>query len=58
VALNTVLGFVLVFGFGPVPSFGVAGAGWATLLSQSGRCLALILFLYASKKGVHCRVQK
>ena len=52
VALNTVLGFVLVLGFGPIPSFGVTGAGWATLLSQSGRCLALILFLYCSKKGV------
>jgi putative MATE family efflux protein len=52
VALNTALGFVLVLGFGPIHSFGVAGAGWATLLSQSGRCLALILFLYAGKKGV------
>jgi MATE family, multidrug efflux pump len=52
VALNTLLGFILVLGFGPIPSFGVAGAGWATLCSQSGRCLALILFLYMSKKGV------
>jgi putative MATE family efflux protein len=52
VALNTVLGFVLVLGFGPIPSFGVTGAGWATLISQSGRCLALVLFLYGSKKGV------
>ncbi|MEY2603216.1 MAG: hypothetical protein QOH31_990 [Verrucomicrobiota bacterium] len=52
VALNTVLGFVLVLGFSPIPSFGVAGAGWATLISQCARCLALILFLYAGKKGV------
>ncbi|HEX6564998.1 MAG TPA: MATE family efflux transporter [Chthoniobacterales bacterium] len=52
VALNTLLGFILVLGFGPIPSFGVAGAGWATLFSQSARCLALILFLYLSKKGV------
>ena len=52
VVLNTVLGFVLVLGFGPIPSLGVIGAGWATLLSQGGRCLALILFLYSSKKGV------
>jgi putative MATE family efflux protein len=52
VALNTVLGFVLVHGFSPIPSFGVAGAGWATLISQCARCLALILFLYAGKKGV------
>jgi putative MATE family efflux protein len=52
VTLNTLLGLVLVLGFGPIPSFGVAGAGWATLFSQSARCLALILFLYNSKKGV------
>ena len=52
VAVNTVLGFVLVLGFGPIPSPGVAGAGWATLFSQSARCFVLILFLYAGKKGV------
>jgi putative MATE family efflux protein len=52
VALNTILGFVLVLGFGPIPSLGVAGAGLATLFSQSARCLALILFLYGSKRGV------
>jgi len=53
VTLNTLLGLVLVLGFGPIPSFGVSGAGWATLFSQSARCLALILFLYNSKKGIH-----
>jgi putative MATE family efflux protein len=52
VALNTGLGLVLVLGLGPIPSLGVAGAGYATLISQSARCLALILFFYASKKGV------
>jgi putative MATE family efflux protein len=52
VAVNTLLGFVSVLGFGPVPSLRVAGAGWATLFSQSARCLALILFLYAGNKGV------
>ncbi|MBV9490560.1 MAG: MATE family efflux transporter [Verrucomicrobia bacterium] len=52
VALNTGLGFILVLGVGPIPSFGVAGAGWATLISQSCRCAALIIFLYGGKKGV------
>src|SRR6202007_1863076 len=52
VAANTLLGLVLVLGFGPVPSLGVAGAGWATLFSQSVRCLTLILFLYTGNKGV------
>jgi putative MATE family efflux protein len=52
VALNTVLGFVLVLGFGPIPSLGVAGAGLATFISQSVRCLTLIVVLYGSRKGV------
>jgi Na+-driven multidrug efflux pump len=52
VVLNTVLGFVLVLGFGPIPSLGVAGAGLATLISQSVRCLTLIVVLYSSRKGV------
>ncbi|MBV9671978.1 MAG: MATE family efflux transporter [Verrucomicrobia bacterium] len=52
VALNTALGFILVLGFGPIPSFGVAGAGFATLISQTVRCLTLITWLYTRKKGV------
>jgi Na+-driven multidrug efflux pump len=51
VVLNTALGFLLVFGFGPVPRFGVAGAGMATLISQSCRALVLISCLHTSKKG-------
>lgn len=50
VGLNTLLGFMLVLGFGPVPKLGVAGAGLATLISQSCRCLALMVILYTSKK--------
>ncbi|HEY0790684.1 MAG TPA: MATE family efflux transporter [Chthoniobacterales bacterium] len=52
VALNTALGFMLVLGCGPVPKMGVAGAGLATLISQSCRCLTLIGFLYAGRKGL------
>jgi hypothetical protein len=48
VVLNTALGLVLVLGRGS--SFGVAGAGLATLISQSCRCLALIIALYSSNK--------
>ena len=52
VVLNTALGLMLVLGLGPIPSLGVAGAGLATLISQSGRCLALITVLYFSNKNV------
>jgi MATE family multidrug resistance protein len=33
-ALNVVLDAILIFGFGPIPAFGVAGAAWATVVSQ------------------------
>jgi MATE family, multidrug efflux pump len=33
-AVNVVLDAVLILGLGPVPSFGIAGAAWATVASQ------------------------
>jgi MATE family multidrug resistance protein len=35
-ALNAALDAVLITGLGPVPAFGVAGAAWATVISQWG----------------------
>ena len=33
-AANVVLDALLIFGWGPIPAFGIAGAAWATVLSQ------------------------
>jgi MATE family multidrug resistance protein len=33
-ALNIALDAVLIFGFGPIPAFGIAGAAWASVVSQ------------------------
>lgn len=41
VVLNTLLGFTLVFGFGPLPAMGVAGAGLATLITATLKMLIL-----------------
>lgn len=41
VALNTLLGYALVYGIGPFPELGVVGAGWATLLTATMKALIL-----------------
>ena len=41
--LNTILDPLLIFGVGPFPRLGIAGAGWATIISH-GLGVALALF--------------
>lgn len=55
VALNTLLGFFLVLGVSGFPKLGVLGAGVATLLSQSVRCLVLLVVLYRRNEGPRWR---
>jgi putative MATE family efflux protein len=55
VALNTLLGFLLVLGISPFPKLGVLGAGVATLLAQAVRCLILQITLYRRSEGPRWR---
>ena len=43
--LNLLLAPIFIFGWGPMPVFGVAGAAWATLLAQAIAGLGLILLM-------------
>ncbi|MFO0747452.1 MAG: MATE family efflux transporter [Myxococcota bacterium] len=38
VLLNAALDPLLIFGFGPIPKMGIAGAGWATVIAQMASC--------------------
>jgi putative MATE family efflux protein len=55
VALNTLLGFFLVLGIAPFPKLGVLGAGIATLIAQSARCIVLWAMLYRQNEGPRWR---
>jgi putative MATE family efflux protein len=52
VALNAVLDPVLIFGFGPVPACGIAGAAWATVASQSIAAIVGVVPLFTGRFGI------
>lgn len=49
VVLDIALNPLLIFGFGPVPAFGITGSALATLLAQALGLLALLAYLYQRK---------
>ena len=55
VALNAVLGYALVFGVGPMPTMGVAGAGWATLIAALLKLAILLVQVYGRAHLVRWR---
>lgn len=55
VALNTVLDPLLIFGWGPFPAWGVAGAATATVLSRGVIALVGIYLLFSGRVGLHVR---
>ena len=50
--LNTLFNALLIFGLGPLPALGVAGAGWATLLARTLEALLLMALFYRRFQGV------
>ncbi|MFQ5505228.1 MAG: MATE family efflux transporter [Planctomycetota bacterium] len=46
VLANTALNPILIFGLGPVPELGIAGAGWATVLSRVLSTAVGLVLLY------------
>jgi putative MATE family efflux protein len=46
VIANSALAYVLVLGVGPFPELGVAGAGWATLLTTVAKAVILVRMTY------------
>jgi putative MATE family efflux protein len=48
-SVNAVLNYLFIFGIGPIPAMGVAGAAFATVISRITEMLLLIVISYAKK---------
>lgn len=46
--VNITLNYVLIFGMGPVPSLGIDGAAWATVIGQLSQ-FVILLYLFLQK---------
>ena len=51
--LNVILGYLLIFGMGPIPSLGITGAGIATGLAQTFQSLLLLAFFLRKEYRVN-----
>ena len=53
VVLNAVLCPLLIFGWGPVPAFGVTGAAVSTLFTQGVAAFIAMAVLFGGRHGIH-----
>jgi putative MATE family efflux protein len=57
-SLNTLLGYVFIFGKLGLPELGVAGAGWAALIARIFECLALLVLVYRLNKPPAAKISE
>ena len=54
-AINIVLDPILIFGLGPAPRLGIAGAGWATLIADATAALFALRALAGGRSALRVR---
>ncbi len=52
VLLNLILDPLFIFGYGPIPGFGVAGAAIASVITQAISAIIGIIILFRGKRGI------
>lgn len=57
VILNAILDPLFIFGWGPIPAWGVSGAALATLCTQALATVIGIAILFRGKHGLHLRYE-
>ena len=55
VILNLVLDPLFIFGYGPIPGYGVGGAAVASVITQALAAFAAMLVLFRGKRGIRIR---
>ncbi len=55
IILNFILNPIFIFGWGPIPAFGVMGSAMTTLMAQSLAAAAVLAVLLSGKFGIHLR---
>jgi len=58
VILNLILDPLFIFGWGPIPGFGVSGAALATLFTQAFATLIAFVSLSTGQHGIHLRLKE
>lgn len=57
VFLNLVLDPLFIYGYGPIPGYGVAGAAWASVLTQGLSAAIGLFILFRGKNGIKIRLK-
>ena len=58
VLLNLILDPLFIFGYGPIPAFGVAGAALVTVITQGLAALVGLSILFLGKRGIYININK
>lgn len=56
VLANSILDPLLIFGVGPFPRLGIAGAAWGTVISRGGAAIVGMYILFSGRKMLHIRL--
>lgn len=58
VILNAILDPLFIYGYGPIPASGVAGAAAATVLTQAIATIVGLFILFSGRYGIHLRLHE